>query len=88
MLFSASYIGTQVIDARAEGDADHSNRASGQELLTRAGQALVAGRYDKSRPYSVESLLLYTVCQHFRKDDQETNTWLMMSVCARVALRK
>jgi hypothetical protein len=88
MLFSALYIGTQIIEARAEGDVDPSNRSLGEEFLTRARQALAAGRYDKARPYSVEALLLYVVCQQFQNDDQETNTWLMMSVCARIALRQ
>ncbi|TVY49194.1 Fusarisetin A cluster transcription factor [Lachnellula occidentalis] len=87
MLFSALYIGTQIVEARSEGDVDLANRSLGEEFLTRAGQALVAGKYSKARPYSVESLLLYTVCQHFRENDHESNTWLLMSVCARMAMR-
>lgn len=81
------HIGVQIIEVRADADAGSSNRSLGEDFLARSGQALVAGGYDKARPYSVESLLLYTLCKHFRKDDQETNTWLMMSVCARMAVR-
>ncbi|TVY84761.1 Fusarisetin A cluster transcription factor fsa6 [Lachnellula suecica] len=87
MLFSALHIGTQVAEACADGEVDSLNRSLGEEFLKMAGQSLVAGRYDKARPYSIESLLLYTLCKHFQKGDQDTNTCLMMSVCARLSIQ-
>lgn len=87
MLFSVLCIGTQVIEARAEGDVDPFRSDLKEEFLFQAGQALVAGGYDKARQYSVEALVLYTTCKHLHSKEQETDTWLMIAVCARLALR-
>lgn len=60
-----------------------SNELNGQEildspdglarstLLTRAGQALVTGKYRKARPYSVEALILYAQCKYYQKEEPD-----------------
>lgn len=56
-------------------------------FFIRAGQALVAGRYDKARQYSVEALLLYAFCSFRRKEDRDTETWMLMGLATRLAMR-
>jgi hypothetical protein len=56
-------------------------------LVKKAGQALVAGKYQNGLPYSIEALLIYTTCKHMQDDDCEKNLWVLMGITARLALR-
>lgn len=78
MLFSALYMGSQHDSATDPGKPS---------FFTRAGQALVTGRYDKAKPYSVEALLLYAFCNYKRKEDRDTETWMLMGLATRLAMR-
>ena len=83
MLFSALYIGSQNHEV---GDAS-SNNLTRATFLKRAGQALVAGNYQKAKPYSVEAVLLYGVCKYVQKDEQDYDAWMIMGICTRLAMK-
>jgi hypothetical protein len=54
---------------------------------TKAGQALVTGKYHKARPYSVEAMLLYGVCKYMQKEDPDADAWMIIRISARLAMR-
>ncbi len=87
MLFSALHIGSQINHGNGQGDIECSSDTAKPSFFTRAGQALVTGRYDKGRPYSVEAVLLYAMCNYRRKEDRDTETWMLMGLGARLAMR-
>jgi len=88
MLFSALHIGSQIDQVCHQ---DSSGPALGPSFLTRAAQALVTGRYQKARPYSVEAVLLYGVSKYMQREDPDTDpdkeAWIMMGIGARLAMR-
>ena len=84
MLYSALYIGSQINQASGQEVVDSSE---GPALFTKAGQALLTGRYRKARPYSVEAVLLYAVCKYMQKEDPDSDAWLIMGVSVRLAMR-
>lgn len=67
-------------------------QATGQEVptkyafLTVARQALVAGGYQKAKPYSVEAVLMYAFCQYGQKDP-DIDAWTIIGLSARLAMR-
>lgn len=87
MLFSTLYIGSQTNYGNGHEATDSSNGIANPSYFTKAGQALVTGRYDKARPYSVEAVLLYAICNYRRKEDRDTETWMLMGLGARLAMR-
>ena len=56
-------------------------------FLTRARHALVAGDYQKARPYSVEAVLLYGVCMYWMKENPDSDAWMIMGIGARPAIK-
>jgi hypothetical protein len=62
-------------------------KGSKDRFLNVAARALIAGQYQKARPYSVEATMLYAMARFFEKHDTDTEPWLMMGVAARLALR-
>ncbi|KAL9127419.1 MAG: hypothetical protein Q9175_007737, partial [Cornicularia normoerica] len=56
-------------------------------LLKRAGQALIAGRYQKPKPYFVEAVLLYGVCKYIQKEEQDNDAWVIMGISTRLAMK-
>ncbi|EPE26995.1 Zn2/Cys6 DNA-binding protein [Glarea lozoyensis ATCC 20868] len=85
VLFSTLYIGSRVLEMSSQDlgvplpDPD--------ALVKKAGQALVAGKYQNGLPYSIEALLIYTTCKHMQDDDCEKNLWVLMGITARLTLR-
>lgn len=67
MLFSVLYIGSQNHEVGDQEVLGSSNSPPRVTFVTKAGQALVAGRYQKAKPYSVEAVLLYGVCKYIQK---------------------
>ena len=61
--------------------------ATGAEYFRIAGQALVAGKYRKARPYSVEAMLLYAQCKYMQREDPHADAWVMMGLATRLAQR-
>ena len=55
--------------------------------MTKAGQALVIGKYLKARPYSVEAVILHAVCKYTEKEDPDADAWMIMGIAARLAMR-
>jgi hypothetical protein len=87
MLFSALYIGSEISQVNSQEAVNSASGLESPEFLTRAGQALVAGKYHKARPYSVEAVLLYAVCKYKQKKDQDADAWMIMEISARLAMR-
>lgn len=87
MLFSALYIGSRISQDGDQEVIASSDSPSRPTFFMRAGQALVAGRYHKARPYSVEAVLLYAVCKYMQKEDSDTDAWMIMGISARLAMR-
>ncbi|OAL21954.1 hypothetical protein AYO22_07551 [Fonsecaea multimorphosa] len=86
MLFSCIHLGSRM--ARPEEIGFFGSLSEASDLfLTNAGRAMVAGHYQKARPYSVEATLLYAIARFFVQGDSETEPWLLMGVAARLALR-
>lgn len=87
MLFSALHLGHAISHSKSNATPRLSREEGTHMFLTRAAQALVAGHYQKARPYSVEATMLYAICRFFQKQDSDTEPWLMMGIAARLALR-
>lgn len=87
MLFSTLYIGSQNYEVGDQMVVGSSNNATRAMFFKRAGQALVAGRYQKPKPYSVEAVLLYGVCKYIQKDEQDYDAWMIMGVSTRLAMK-
>jgi hypothetical protein len=80
------HIGSRINQASEQG----GNAADGlksSSFLVRAGQALVTGKYQKARPYSVEALLLYAVCRYMREEDPDRDAWMIIGIAARLAVK-
>ena len=56
-------------------------------LFTRAAQVLLAGRYSAGRPYAVEAVLVHAQCKYMQKNDINADSWMMMGISVRLALR-
>ncbi len=87
MLFSALYIGSQNHEASDQENMGSSNSAARATFFKRAGQALVAGRYQKAKPYSVEAVLLYGVCKYLQKEEQDNDAWMIIGISTRLAMK-
>ncbi|EXJ69562.1 uncharacterized protein A1O5_07598 [Cladophialophora psammophila CBS 110553] len=86
MLFSSLHLGAR-ISRPEEQDYFPSLKEASDLFLMNAGRALVAGHYQKARPYSVEAVMLYAISRFFQQHESETEPWLLMGVAARLALR-
>ncbi|KIW62391.1 hypothetical protein PV04_10571 [Phialophora macrospora] len=87
ILFSVLHLGHQICQFQGQEVILSPKHENTDSFLTRAAQALVAGQYQKARPYSVEATMLYAICRFFQKHDSDTEPWLMIGVAARLALR-
>lgn len=87
MLFSTLYLGSRNEQARTQETVGSSQSPQRATFFKKAGQALVAGDYMKAKLYSVESVLLFGVCQYVQKDEQETDAWMTMAVSTRLAMK-
>ncbi|KAF6241377.1 hypothetical protein HO173_000087 [Letharia columbiana] len=87
MLFSALYIGSQIHEGGDQEVLGSSNSPPRATFLKRAGQALIAGRYQKAKPYSVEAVLLYGVCKYIQKEEQDNDAWMIMGISTRLAMK-
>ncbi|OAL39228.1 hypothetical protein AYO20_01546 [Fonsecaea nubica] len=86
MLLSLIHLGSRIARPEETDFFQCLKEASGL-FFTNAGRALVAGHYQKARPYSVEAMLLYAISRFFQRGASETEPWLLMGVAARLALR-
>ena len=50
-------------------------------------QCLVLGKYTKSVPYTIQTLLLYFSTEHFQSEDTEIGTWILLGIVVRIAMR-
>ena len=50
-------------------------------------QCLVLGKYTKSVPYTIQTLLLYFSTEHFHSEDTEIGTWILLGIVVRIAMR-
>lgn len=87
MLFSLLHIGSRINQMSGQEAIDSSDFHAGPAFVTRAGQALVTGKYHGARPYSVEAVLLYGFCKFMQNNDPNTDVWIIMGISARLALR-
>lgn len=87
MLFSILYISSEVGNRGSKQSLDYHGQTDGSIFFKRASQALVAGGYQKARPYSVEAVLLYAMCKFLFKDDLDTDVWMLIGISARLAIR-
>lgn len=87
MLFSALYIGSQNYEEGDQQILTPSNSAARAIFLQKAGQALIAGRYQKAKPYPVEAVLLYGVCKYIQRQEQDNDAWVIIGVSTRLAMK-
>lgn len=87
MLFSTLYMGSQNHNTSDRAFLSASTNPTGAIFFKRAGQALVAGKYQKAMPYSVEAVLLYGVCKYMQKEEQDNDAWIIMGISTRLALK-
>lgn len=67
---------------------DLGNVPTNSKYLTKAAQALVAGGYQKARPYSVDATLLYALCKYYQSsDDANKDAWITMGLATRLAMK-
>lgn len=50
-------------------------------------QCLVLGKYTKSVPYTIETLLAYLHIEFIRSENTEVGIWILMGIIVRIALR-
>ncbi|BDD62492.1 hypothetical protein MAP00_007460 [Monascus purpureus] len=50
-------------------------------------QCLVVGKYAKCAPYTLETLLLYLNIEYLQSEDTRVETWILLGVIVRLALR-
>ena len=50
-------------------------------------QCLVLGNYTEPGPYTVETLLVYYIVEHFRSPDTQFGSWLVFGLVIRAAMR-
>ena len=53
----------------------------------RTVQCLVLGKYTKSVPYTIQTLLLYFTTEHFQCEDTEIGIWILLGIVVRIAMR-
>lgn len=87
MLFSALYIGSQNHEGGDQEVLGSTNSPARLMFFKRAGQALIAGKYQKAKPYSVEAVLLYGVCKYIQKEEQDNDAWIIIGVSTRLAMK-
>lgn len=87
LLFSAMYIGADASYASGQEVLDDPDGQLRTSFFSRAGQALVTGKYHKARSYSVEAILLYASCCYRRNSDADVDAWMIMGIGARLALK-
>ena len=86
MLFSALHVGSGI--QKAIGNVkDSLLDPTKPSFLTRAGQALVTGRYDRARQYAVEALMLYGICKYTGNQDRDASAWMILGISVRLAMR-
>ena len=82
ILFSILWTSAHVESSDSSPDSSHVL------FLTKAGQALVTGGYQKARPYSVDAILLYALCHYYlSKENDETDCWMIMGLATRLAVK-
>lgn len=68
-------------------DSPDSTKSASTLFATRAAQALVAGKYQNARPYSVEALLLYAQCKYMHSEDPDAATWNILGLATRLSMK-
>lgn len=51
-------------------------------------QCLMLGNYTEPGPYTVETLFLYYIAEHFRTLDMNFGAWMLFGLCVRAAMRQ
>jgi hypothetical protein len=87
ILFSALHLGRWVCHVSGQTVPQWPLCMTENGFLTAASRLLVAGKYQKARPYSVEALLIHATCKFFQKDNPDAEPWILMAVTARLAMR-
>lgn len=50
-------------------------------------QCLVLGKYTKSLPYTIQTLILYWTAEHFRNADMHVPSWILLGMIIRIAMK-
>lgn len=58
-----------------------------QRYQEKIAQCLVLGKYTKSVPYTIQTLLLYFTTEHFQSEDTQIGTWILLGMVVRIAMR-
>ena len=89
ILFSTMCVASLVSETSGHGliDSPDSTKSASTLFATRAAQALVAGKYQNARPYSVEALLLYSQCKYMHSDDPDAATWSILGLATRLSMK-
>ena len=53
----------------------------------KVAQCLVLGNYTKSVPFTIETLVLYFMIEHFNCEDTQVGTWILLGIIVRIAMR-
>lgn len=53
----------------------------------KVAQCLVLGNYTKSVPFTIETLVLYSMIEHFNCEDTQVGTWILLGIIVRIAMR-
>ncbi len=95
LLFTMMCLATQfqilIGEGRGENYPSFQSSSKDQELLQeyreKVVQCLILGRYTKSVPYTIETLLLYFAVEHFQYKDTQVGTWILLGIIVRIAMR-
>lgn len=87
MLFSVLCLGAQISQTSGQNMVEYSTESMRALFLKRSAQALVAGKYQKARPYSVDAVLLHAFCKHKQQEEPDSDVWMIMGITARLAMK-
>ncbi|KAK9244839.1 fungal-specific transcription factor domain-containing protein [Lipomyces tetrasporus] len=81
-LFSSNESG-QPLDLQSASDSERLIQTYREKTI----QCLVLGKYTRSVPYTIETLLLYLHIEYLRSEDTQIGNWILMGIIVRLALR-
>ena len=88
MLYAMIYLGYFFQESRPDTYAipyfNHSTKNTYREKVV---QCLILGNYTTSVPYTIQTLALYFVIEHFQYRDTEPGCWILQGIILRIAIR-
>jgi hypothetical protein len=88
MLFSIIFLAYKFQESQPESYViPYFNNDTKDKYHERVVQCLVLGNYANSPPYTIQTLALYFIIEHFQYRDTEPGCWILQGIMLRIAFR-